>query len=256
VDLAGAGNETDRSLMFYKINPATRRLEAAGEIAGIGLVPYGSCLYRSAKSGKYFCFVSDRSGAMQQWELRDGGSGAVAGTRVRTFNVGSVVEGCVADDALGRLYLSEEQVAIWRYGAEPGDGDGRVRVDKAGKGGHLTADIEGLAIYAGRGGRGYLLASSQGSDTFVIYERDGTNAYVGTFRIGDGIHDGVNDTDGIEVLPAALGPAFPKGLFVAQDGSNTRPAANQNFKLVPWESIAEKFTPPLLVDPSLDPREK
>src|SRR5882672_5614149 len=221
VDLAGAGNQTDRSLIFYKINPATRRLEPAGAIAGIGLTPYGSCFYRSPVSGKHYYFVNDRSGKVQQWELRDGGSGKIAGTRVREFEVGSIVEGCVVDDTRCRLYIAEERVAIWNYGAEPEDGSPRIRVDFAGKGGHLTADIEGLAIYDAGGERGYLLASSQGSDTFVIYERAGSNAYVGTFRIVDGAVDGVNDTDGIEVTSAALGPAFPKGLLVVQDGSNT-----------------------------------
>jgi 3-phytase len=254
VDLAAAGNETDKCLAFYKINPATRRLEAAGRISGIGMVPYGSCLYRSARSGKFFMFAADRAGKLQQWELRDGGSGTVAGELVRRFGVGSTAEGCVADDALGRLYVGEERVAIWQYGAEPGEGDRRVRVDAAGKGGRLRADVEGLAIYDAGGGKGYLLASSQGNHTFVVYERGGANAYVGTFRIVDGAHDGVSDTDGIEVVSAALGPAFPKGLFVAQDGSNTRPSANQNFKLVPWEAIAAKFSPPLLVEPAVDPR--
>ena len=253
VDLVGVGNETDRSLLFYKMNPSTRRLEPVGEIGGVGLVPYGSCMYRSAKTGKYFYFVNDAGGAAQQWELRDGGSGKVAGTRVRQFRVGSTVEGCVADDALGRFYIAEEGVAIWSYGAEPEDGGARVKVDSAGKGGRLTADIEGLAIYDAGGGRGYLLASSQGSSSFVIYERAGANPYVGTFRVADGAVDGVSDTDGIDVASAALGPAFPKGLFVAQDGSNTRPSANQNFKLVPWEAIAAKFTPPLIVE-TTDPR--
>ena len=36
---------------------------------------------------------------------------------------------------------------------------------------------------------------------------------------------------------AGLGPAFPGGLFVAQDGKND--GSNQNFKLVPWQSIVE-----------------
>lgn len=246
VDLVGAANETDRSILFYKVNPAARRLEPAGEIVKIGLDPYGACLYRSAKSSKVSCFVNDRRGVTQQWELRDGGSGSVAGTKVRQFDVGSQVEGCVADDELGRLYIGEENDSIWDYGAEAADGDKRVRVDRAGKGGHLTADIEGLAIYDAGGGRGYLIASSQGNNTFVLYDR-ATRAYVGTFRIVDGAVDGVSDTDGIEVTSASLGPAFPKGLFVAQDGSNAKPAANQNFKLVPWESIASKFTPPLLI---------
>jgi len=254
VDLVGVGNQTDNTLRFYKIHPSARRLEPAGDVGPLGLVPYGSCLYRSAKTGTFSCFVNDRNGTAQQWELRDGGSGRVAGARVREFKVGSTTEGCVADDALGAFFIAEERVAIWKYGAEPGDGDARVRVDKTGKDGHLTADIEGLAIYDAGGGRGYLLASSQGSNTFTVYDRAGAHEYRGTFRIADGAVDGVSDTDGIEVLSAALGPAFPKGLFVAQDGSNTKPAANQNYKLVPWESIARKFQPPLMVEPGVDPR--
>jgi len=254
VDLAGAANQTDRSILFTKIHPGARRLEPAGEIGALGIVPYGSCMYRSARSGKVYCFVNDRNGVTQQWELRDGGSGTIAGTKVRQFDVGTQVEGCVADDVLGTLYIGEEKVGIWKYGAEPGDGAARTAVDRTGRGGHLTADVEGLAIYDAGDGRGYLLASSQGSSTFVIYERGGSNGYVGTFRITDGAVDGVNDTDGIEVVSAALGPNFPKGLFVAQDGSNTRPSANQNYKLVPWDAIASKFNPPLKVEPGVDPR--
>jgi len=53
---------------------------------------------------------------------------------------------------------------------------------------------------------------------------------VGRFRIaaGNGI-DAVGGTDGIEATGAALGPAFPHGLFIAQDDSNG--SRNQNFKL-------------------------
>ena len=242
VDLAGIGNETDSSIRFYKVNPRTRRLERAGDVATPGAIPYGSCLYRSAKTGRFHYFVTLASGKVEQWELRDAG-GLVAGARVRVLDVGSVVEGCVADDALGIFYVAEEAVGIWRYGAEPEAGASRILVDRCGKGGRLTADVEGLALYDAGEGAGYLLASSQGSNSYVIYERGGANAYVGTFRLVDGEVDGTSDTDGIDVTSAALGPAFPKGLFVAQDGSN--PGANQNYKLVPWERIAAAFTPPL-----------
>jgi 3-phytase len=251
VDLAGIGNETDKSLLFYQVNPAARKLEPAGEVRRIGLTPYGSCMYRS-RSGKYYYFVNATSGVTQQWELRDDGAGAVAGTKVRDFDVGTTVEGCVADDVHGQFYIGEENVGIWRYGAEPGDGDTRASVDTTKRGGHLTADVEGLAIYSAGETGGYLLASSQGNNTFVVYERTGSNAYVGTFKITDGAVDGVSDTDGIDVTNVALGSAFPHGLFVAQDGHNT--GGNQNYKLVPWEAIAEKFTPPLKMDTTWDPR--
>jgi 3-phytase len=103
--------------------------------------------------------------------------------------------------------------------------------------------VEGLAIYALPDGTGYLLASSQGNNRFTAYAREGENRYLGSFSIVDGDVDGCSDTDGIEATSAALGPAFPRGLFVAQDGSNQ--GGNQNCKLVPWERIAAAFTPPL-----------
>ena len=43
------------------------------------------------------------------------------------------------------------------------------------------------------------------------------------------------DHDGIDATAASLGPAFPQGVFVAQDGKNE--GGNQNFKLVPWQAI-------------------
>jgi 3-phytase len=118
--------------------------------------------------------------------------------------------------------------------------------------GDLTeADIEGLAIYY-RGGGGYLLASSQGSDEFVVYERGGTNAYVTTFSVDARAVDGVSHTDGIDVTNAALGAAFPDGLFVAQDDRND--GGNQNIKLVPWGNIARAASPALTIDTGWDPR--
>jgi len=60
------------------------------------------------------------------------------------------------------------------------------------------------------------------------------------------------DTDGIVVTNVDLGPAFPFGAFVAQDGSNT--GGNQNYKVVPWEAIAETGLPTLTIDTGFDPR--
>lgn len=134
VDLVGVGNETDRSLSFYKMNPVRRRLEAAGTIGGLGFEPYGSCLYRSAKTDRFHFFVTARSGAVQQWELKEDGKGGVGGTKVRELKLGSIVEGCMADDDLGVLYVAEEGAGIWKFGAEPGDGRTGRLLDKTGRG--------------------------------------------------------------------------------------------------------------------------
>ena len=88
---------------------------------------------------------------------------------------------------------------------------------------------------------GYLVVSDQGINSFAVYRREGDNAYLGQFRVvadaSAGI-DGVSETDGIDVTSADLGPAFPHGVFIAQDGRNIAPTERQNFKLVPWQRIA------------------
>jgi 3-phytase len=236
VVLVTAGNRSDNSIAIYRLDPATRTLENVAARAVTTIEVYGSCMYRSAESGTFYYIVNSKAGDVEQWELFDDGRGRVDARRVRAFAVGSQTEGCVADDELGRLYIGEEQVAIWRYSAEPADASARVRVDSVGEGGRLTSNIEGLAIVYGAAGDGYLIASSQGSHSYAVYRRGGDNAYLFGFTIGagEGI-DAVSDTDGVDATAASLGPAFPHGLLVVQDGKND--GGNQNFKLVPLEKL-------------------
>lgn len=254
-------------IRVYRIDPSTRQLvnvtdASSGSIASpIG--GEGLCLYRSPSSGQLYVFVNARNGMVAQLALADAdGDGLVEGTTVRQWDVGSEVEGCVADDELGNLYISEENVAIWRYGAEPtaptGTGS-RVAVDRTiGAGGHIRPDAEGLTIVYQPGGTGYLIASSQAaSDTlnsYLVYERQGDNAFIRSFRIENatGVADGCGRTDGIDALAADLGPSFPNGIFICQDNDNTTPGSsgNQNFKLVPLERVVGLSNEP---PPNQDP---
>lgn len=234
VALVAAGDRATNQVFFYRVDPSTRLLEAVPGRVAAGVEIYGLCMYRSPASGALFVFVNSKRGAVEQWGLSVQG-GALAGRLARSFEVGSQTEGCVADDAAGRLYIGEEQVGIWRYNAEPGAGAARVQVDHTGWFGHLASNVEGLALADGPAG-GYLIASSQGNSRFVVYARGGENAYLHSFTLGAGSGiDAVSDTDGIEALAANLGPQFPHGLFVAQDGVND--TGNQNFKLVPLEAL-------------------
>jgi len=255
VALVSASNRTDDSIATYKVNATTRKLEnvAARKISA-GISVYGTCMYRSVQTGKYYMFITSQSGEVEQWQLFDNGSGKVDGVLVRSFDVGSQSEGCVSDDQFPDLYIAEESTGIWKYGAEPGDGNARTLVDSTGSGGHLAADVEGLSIYYTSAGTGYLIASSQGNSTFVIYQREEGNEYVMTFEIVDSaVIDRVSGTDGIDVTNFPLGTSFPQGAFIAQDGNNG--AENQNFKLVTWQMIASAANPPLSIDLSWDPRQ-
>ena len=166
--------------------------------------------------------------------------------RVRSFRVGSQAEGIVADRERAKLYISEETVGIWEYGAEPGDGIERNAVARVGDHG-LVADVEGLAIYYAPGGKGYLLASSQGGGTVNVYDR-ATHAYVLTIDPKAGTTDDVAQTDGLDVTNERTSPLFPRGFLVMQDGEN---AGRQNFKLFAWEDVAASR---LIVDTTVSAR--
>ncbi|WP_307530883.1 phytase [Streptomyces umbrinus] len=156
------------------------------------------------------------------------------------------VEGMVVDPATGTLYAGQEDIGIWRLRA---DLTGKpVLVDKVkeygvpgvydedteecapgadpGYGGkRLSADVEGLTLFQEKDGDGYLLASSQGDNTFALYDREvgEGNEYEGGFRIAAATStlDSVEECDGAAVLNAPLGARYPRGLLVVQDGQET-----------------------------------
>ncbi|MGH8246944.1 MAG: phytase, partial [Gammaproteobacteria bacterium] len=244
------------------VNATDRSLFKAGEVplAGSGIEqPRGLAMYHSAISGKYYAFVTDfGTSIVYQFEL-DGASGFVTARTVRSFDPGTTAEGMVADDELQRLYVSEEDVGIWRYGAEPGEGEIRTLVDGVvSGGGHLTPSIKGTTIYYRSDGGGYLIASSEGAGNFSVYDRV-DNSFLGNFQItaGNGV-DSVSGQDGIDVTNLALGNGFAQGMFVSQDHVNSDSgngnSGHQNFKFVPWQAIADAFAPPLTIDTLFDGR--
>ncbi len=251
--VVAATNRTTETLDVFALDPDSGELTALVDAPispDFDEEPYGLCLYRSSASGALYVFANDQGGAVEQWRL-DGDGAGMSGTRVRSWAVGSQTEGCVADDANGWLFIGEEEVGIWRYGAEPdAPPEERVAVDRVGvgelEGGHLASNVEGLSIYAPRVGgpdAGFLVASSQGNHTYIVYDRAPPHAYRGTFRVGEaGAVDGVEDTDGLHVVSASVGPLYPMGLLVVQDGINVAPdgsLANQNFKLVSWQHVLD-----------------
>lgn len=249
VAIVTAGNRADNSIAIYQVDVSTRKLENVRARKIITCSAYGSCMYQSLKTGKLYYIVNSKPrGVVEQWELYDNGIGKVDAKKVRSFEIGFSPEGCVADDELDFLYIGLQEKGIWKYGAEPGDGADHTVVDSTSEGGHLARQVEGLALYYANDSTGYLIASSQGKNDFMIYRREGENDYLGTFTIvaGNGI-DEVTHTDGIDVVSFNLGPSFPQGVFIAQDHRND--SGNQNFKIVSWRSIVNAM--PLLSVPNI-----
>jgi 3-phytase len=156
------------------------------------------------------------------------------------------VEGMVVDPLTGTLYAGQEDVGIWRLRADlsstpqlhdkvreygipatynPETDECEPGADPGYGGRHLSADVEGLTLLTEPDGDGYLLASSQGDDTFAAYARRSLegNRYQGGFRITAASEtlDGSEECDGAAALNAPLGPNYPHGLLVVQDGHMT-----------------------------------
>lgn len=239
--VVAATNRTTDSISLYRLDPATRHLASIsdGTLASGFDDPYGLCLYHSATSGDFYVFANNSGdGRFRQWKIVDRG-GRAGLELVREFVVGSQAEGCAADDELGALYIAEENVGLWKYAAEPGGADERTAIDRVDDG-NLSADAEGVSIYYGANGTGYVIVSNQGEDNYAVYRREGSNVFIGKFHIvaneAAGI-DGVSDTDGLDVVSTPLGAPFPQGLLVVQDGRNRMPRARQNFKYVSWQDV-------------------
>jgi 3-phytase len=198
-------------------------------------------MYRSARSQKYYVFISDPDGLVRQWELVPTKAGKVRATAVRDIHFKSQTEGCVVDDQNGILYVAEEDVGLWRTSAEPRSGSEIRSIAEVAANPQLKDDLEGVGLYDLGGGRGYLVVSSQGNNSYAVFRREGDQAYLGSFAVvADGARgiDGISETDGLEVTSDNLGPGFEHGAMIAQDGRNVLPSENQNFKAVSWTDIA------------------
>ena len=233
--LVAASDRTDLAnarVALFRLDPASAKLTAIGKVDGGRGEAYGICLYRGA--GATYAFIVLKDGTIHQVALDTAGATPV-GRIVRSLKLGTQSEGCAVDDRTGILYVAEEDVGLWRFDARP-DGAATPTRIAAADGRNLVADAEGVAIAPMGEKDGYVLVSSQGDNAYVAY-RLADDSYAGRFRITDGAIGGAEETDGIDLMLGDFGPAFPGGLFVAQDGHNA--AAAQNFKLVAWEDIVK-----------------
>ncbi|MBI4291687.1 MAG: phytase [Betaproteobacteria bacterium] len=287
-DLAVVTDRENDQFVFYNIDPETGTLEnvtmpglprvfTEGDDAALEAqtTAYGLGLWKTPDD-EFYAFVSRRStNVVAQFHLHPTDTG-VAWELVRTLTLPLVggdpeesqVEGMVVDQELGILYAGQEQFGIWRFDAAPdGSTEGTIVDRVAPEGQHLQPDVEGLTIYYADDGQGYLIASSQGDQTFVIYDRQ-TNAYLASFTVeaprGAATHT-VEECDGADVVNVPLGPRYPKGLLVVQDGRNFPPFlaeddgeienVNTNFKFVRWDDLARVIPGGLHIDTeSYNPR--
>lgn len=242
VDLAVATNRDHNSLSVFSIDRESGELKAVGEIATPVKDIYGLCLFK-APSGEIYSFANDKDGTFVQHRLFAKGD-QVQGELVRQFKVATQPEGCVADDQRQRLFLGEEDVAVWAVDARPDQPATLTSVIKVGE--QVHDDIEGLALYQTEKDN-YLVISSQGNDSYVVVDAEPPFALRGAFRVGVNAEagiDGTSETDGLDVTSANLGGPWSKGMLVVQDGRKRMPEQAQNFKYIPWSDVAKALRLP------------
>ncbi|KAI1101228.1 3-phytase [Jackrogersella minutella] len=264
VDLAYAACRTDNTLCLFEItsNGTLQAIAGGSQPTKDDYEVYGSCVYRSRKSGKQYLFVNAKSAEYLQYELT-WADGALQTSLVRSFTGGSggQVEGCVADEPNGWIFIGEEPHALWRYGAEPDDDSNNGFIIGEVGDGKMYADNEGVTLIEGPSAdKGFILVSQQGVSAYNVYRRAAPHEYVETFTIYEnkakGI-DAVTNTDGLAAVGAGLGSAFPNGLVAVHDDANQLPdggtSEKASFKLVDLKDILDDE---LLkeVDTDWDPR--
>lgn len=204
-----------------------RPLGVVGAGAGEG---YGLCLMAQDDAVDAFMVAKDGTIAQVALDLR---GETPAGRIVRTMKLATQSEGCVVDPRTASLYVGEEDVGVWRFDARR-DGPLTASPFAMADGKQLVADVEGVALAPIGADGGWLIVSSQGDNAYAVYRlQDG--GFAGRFRIGAGTFGATSETDGIALGIGDFGPAYPGGLFIAQDGDNLPHA--QNFKLVAWDAI-------------------
>ncbi len=175
--------------------------------------PMGVSVYKNPKTGDVSVFVSRKAGPTEgyiyQYALVSDSLGVHAKLlrKLGTFSGQKEIEAIAVDDALGFVYYSDEGVGIRKYYANPDKGDQEIALFGSE---HFKDDIEGIAIAAYEGDKGFLIVSNQQDHSFNIFKRS-DNSYVKTINLG------TVETDGCDVVTESLGDKFPNGLFVSMN---------------------------------------
>ena len=223
-------NRTYNSIDIYLFNSKgeLENLILRKEIPSLKDV-YGVTFYRDEFNT--YLFISDKKGNVEQWSYNNDEVNSEI-KFVRKLKFSSLVEGLVADESKGKIYIGQERKGIWELNAFPSFDSQKKLIFKKSK--NFKPDFEGLALRDDGNGEGYLIASVQGSNGYLIIDRKSLDAKI-FFRIIDGDKiDGTTETDGIDVTSIKTSK-FPNGFFIAQDDDND--GLNQNFKLVDWNKI-------------------
>jgi 3-phytase len=240
IDIAVVTERYQRRLRVFAIAPDGSGISELGAVPvlegqpGEAGAPMGVGLYRRPRDGTVFAIVAPKTGPadgyLWQYRLQDAGGGKLSAAVVRRFGrFGGTgeIEAVAVDDEAGHVYYADEDNGLHKWHADPDHVDAARELAHFARDG-FSGDREGIAIYAGRDGTGYILATDQlpVNSGYHLYRREVPDH--AAIRVFSG---GADSTDGIEVTSRNLGPDYPGGLFVAM---NSRA---RNFLFYRWSDI-------------------
>ncbi|MBN2746327.1 MAG: phytase [Bacteroidales bacterium] len=247
LDILVASNRSRNSLDIFSIDKSTGQLTEISEspiLISTDTIDdvYGVCLYYNAENQQLSAFINGTNGVVLQFVLTDNGSGKIRAKRSRMHQFSSQVEGMVADDFYGFLYVGQEESGLYKVDVEPeADFNPQLISNSSESNENLKYDLEGVSLYKSSDSAGYLVVSSQGNYSYAIFDRQSNNPYLGSIVIVDDAIDGAEETDGLDVISLPFGDKFPNGFLVVQDGFNydgTQKKA-QNFKVINWQKVQQ-----------------
>lgn len=184
-----------------------------------------------------YVIVSTKKGKVWQYQIGLQNN-TVRMALVRKLKFGKTVEGLVVDPNNKKLYVGEEDRGLWQLNALPWQADEKTMILKVDNN-KLKPDFEGIALRENEDGSGWIVMSIQGSNAYAFIDRQRL-LLKSVIQIKDGVVDGVQETDGLDVSNLKT-PTFPNGLLIVQDGENGNDP--QNFKYVNWSKIQPYLLP-------------
>jgi 3-phytase len=228
-----ASNRTRETITFAFLNP-DGTLTHIQDIKVPLKEVYGIATYLGEQP---YIIISTKRGKVWQYQVGLKENKAQIAL-VRKLKFGKTVEGLVVDPTNKKLYVAEEERGLWQLNALPWQAAEKTMILKVDND-KLKADFEGLALRENKDGSGWLILSVQGANAYAFIDRV-TLELVTIIQIKDGVVDGVQETDGLEVSSLKT-PTFPNGLLIVQDGENGNEP--QNFKYVNWTHIQPHLIP-------------
>ena len=228
-----ASNRTAETITFAFLNPDGSLTEIQDIKVPLKEV-YGITTYLAEQP---YIIVSTKKGHVWQYQIGLQEK-KVRLALARKLKFGKTVEGLVVDPTNNKLYVAEEERGLWQLNALPWQAEEKTMILEVDKD-KLKPDFEGLALRENKDGSGWIILSVQGANAYAFIDRKSLKLN-NIIQIKDGVVDGVQETDGLDVT-SLITEAFPNGLLIVQDGDNG--SQPQNFKYVNWNHIQSHLIP-------------